>query len=530
MKRWWYLDLSCILLLATLLHAATSLPCDPLKTSHGVSCLCTLAYCDTVPDIPNTLGSNEYVIYTSSKSGSRLKEKLGTFEEPPLYLALDRKVNVRADVEFQKIHGFGNALTDAAILNYNKMDPRLQKTILKQYWGADNKGAKFNVARIPISSTDFSTHVYSYDDKIDDYSLENFSIQVDHDIGKIDFIKEVQSVSKEMSFFATSWAPPAWMTQQNTTIKNPTLRQDKNVPNIYAKYLLKFFEAYDKLDINFWGLTAQNEPAGNTGAWQDLKFSPAQQRDFIKQCLGPALKSSNVTQKIKLMMLDDQRIHLPTWTKAILSDPDAAKYIDGIAVHWYAATEDITPAGLYFGFMNKTHHAYPNYFLLATEACEGFLPWSKGVHLGSWARGETYAHDIIGDMNNFATGWTDWNAFLNLDGGPNWANNECDSPIILDTANKTRFYKQPMYYALAHFSAYVPRNSTRILVDSTSKSVLKAPMECTAFKTPSGHIVLVVLNKGPLSTTVEYSVTYGDKTIPKLVAPPNSLHTLVWKM
>ena len=119
---------------------------------------------------------------------------------------------------------------------------------------------------------------------------------------------------------------------------------------------------------------------------------------------------------------------------------------------------------------------------------------------------------------------------MNLNGGPNWANNECDSPIILDTANKTRFYKQPMYYALAHFSAYVPRNSTRILVDSTSKSVLKAPMECTAFKTPSGHIVLVVLNKGPLSTTVEYSVTYGDKTIPKLVAPPNSLHTLVWKM
>ena len=173
MKRWWCLGLSCILLLPTPLHAATSLPCDPLKTSHGISCLCTLAYCDTVPEIPNTLGSNEYIIYTSSKSGSRLKEKLGTFKELSRYSEPDRKVNVRADVEFQKIHGFGNALTDAAILNYNKMDPRLQKTILKQYWGADNKGAKFNVARIPISSTDFSTHVYSYDDKTDDYNLEN---------------------------------------------------------------------------------------------------------------------------------------------------------------------------------------------------------------------------------------------------------------------------------------------------------------------------------------------------------------------
>jgi glucosylceramidase len=293
--------------------------------------------------------------------------------------------------------------------------------------------------------------------------------------------------------------------------------------------VVKFFEEYDKIGIKFWGLTAQNEPAGNVGTWQDLKFSPEEERDFIKQCLGPTLKMSNVTKKIKLMMLDDQRIHLPKWTNVILGDPDSAKYIDGIAVHWYAATEDITPHELYFGFMNKTHTKYPNFFLLATEACEGFLPWSKGVELGSWTRGETYAHDIIGDINNWATGWTDWNAFLDLKGGPNWANNECDSPIILDTNNKTKFYKQPMYYTLAHFSSFVPKNSVRVGLQSTTTSAFKAPMECTGFKTPSGYIVLVVLNKGLLSTDAEYEVSYGGKLISKISAPKNSLQTIVWK-
>ena len=48
--------------------------------------------------------------------------------------------------------------------------------------------------------------------------------------------------------------------------------------------------------------------------------------------------------------------------------------------------------------------------MFGTEACEGYLPWSKGPYPGDWGRAETYAHDILGDLNNFAEGWTDWNA------------------------------------------------------------------------------------------------------------------------
>ena len=54
------------------------------------------------------------------------------------------------------------------------------------------------------------------------------------------------------------------------------------------------------------------------------------------------------------------------------------------------------------------------------EQEQGFLPWSKGVYPGDWTRAETYAHDILGDLNHWAEGWTDWNAFLGADGGPNW--------------------------------------------------------------------------------------------------------------
>ena len=63
-------------------------------------------------------------------------------------------------------------------------------------------------------------------------------------------------------------------------------------------------------------------------------------------------------------------------------------------------------------------------------------------------------------MQNWVTGWTDWNIALNTSGGPNWVNNNVDSPIIVDAANDV-FYKQPMFYAMGHFR-YLPLTTRRV--------------------------------------------------------------------
>lgn len=36
------------------------------------------------------------------------------------------------------------------------------------------------------------------------------------------------------------------------------------------------------------------------------------------------------------------------------------------------------------------------------------------------------------DINHWSTGWVDWNMALDMNGGPNWANNFVDSPIIVN--------------------------------------------------------------------------------------------------
>ena len=149
----------------------------------------------------------------------------------------------------------------------------------------------------------------------------------------------------------------------------------------------------------------------------------------------------------------------------------------------------------------------------------------------SWARAETYAHDICGDLLNWAVGWVDWNAFLDVKGGPNWAKNVVDAPIILDTARGDRFFKNPMFYALQHFSAFVPPGSVRIHVESTSSSPLQAPMECVGFRRPDGALAIVVLNRGAqLSATTSYTIELPGKRFVNMDVPPHSFQTLIIPM
>ena len=172
-----------------------------------------------------------------------------------------RQVHIDPNTTFQTLLGFGNALTDAALLNFKKMTSKVQAELLEQYWG--ETGTQFQVGRIPISSCDFSTHVYSYDDNPGDTSLSKFSIDFDRKMGKIDFIDQVLSKAntsgRQMTLFASSWAPPIWMTSQNTSVDNPTLKGGpiNDTAHVYAQYLVRFFEEYAKEGIKFWGLTAQ---------------------------------------------------------------------------------------------------------------------------------------------------------------------------------------------------------------------------------------------------------------------------------
>lgn len=93
------------------------------------------------------------------------------------------------------------------------------------------------------------------------------------------------------------------------------------------------------------------------------------------------------------------------------------------------------------------------------------------------------------DLNNFVVGWLDWNLCLDENGGPNWAHNYVDAPILVYGDND-EFIKQPMFYAMGHFSKFIPRGSQRVEVTRTSIG----HVQNVAFITPQGNIVMILQN------------------------------------
>ncbi|GMH54023.1 hypothetical protein TrRE_jg1192 [Triparma retinervis] len=452
--------------------------------------------CSTIESISNDdfPTKDTFVIYTTSQSGDRLQKankKMDSSSNGGW-----QEIRVDLDTNYQTIVGFGGALTDAAAININTLDKGLQQQVIDSYY--TEGGLEYSLGRVPIASCDFSTEVYSYVEVEEDLELESFDISVDSSPTTGDKMGLIQRVLKAtanpISLFASPWAPPAWMTQTNSTVGNPSLREEVEIYQSWSKYFTRFFEAYRAAGVEFWGVTVQNEPAGNTGAWQDLKMSPEEQRDFIKNYLGPELRAFN--PDLKIMMHDDQRVHLKKWTDTILGDPEAAQYVDGVGIHWYSEVEDyVTWATKPFDKMNDVKSKYPDQFILATEACNGFIPIiDQGPKLGDWNRGERYGYDILHDLNAHAVGWTDWNIALDLTGGPNWAKNVVDAPILIDAESGDAFYRNPMWYYLGHFSKFVRPGSVRVGCSSTAPFT-QSPMEAACFETPDDKVVIVVLNR-----------------------------------
>ncbi len=73
---------------------------------------------------------------------------------------------------------------------------------------------------------------------------------------------------------------------------------------------------------------------------------------------------------------------------------------------------------------------------------------------------------------------------LDLQGDPNQFQYLVDSPIIANISRENVFYKNPMYYAMGHFSKFLPRNSIRIelKVLTEEKSPLVEPLKVVSFE------------------------------------------------
>ncbi|KPI93190.1 Glucosylceramidase [Papilio xuthus] len=455
---------------------------------RSIICVCNTTYCDEFTREKPVKGG--YVTYTSSEAGSRFKKGSGVFHDSdwnPKCCSASLVVNPKA--KYQMVEGFGGAVTDAASINWKSLPEEMQQSLIDSYYSS--KGLEYNMIRVPIGGCDFSTHAYAYNEQPEnDVDLLNFNLTSEDFDFKIPMIRAINRVATApVHIVATTWSPPIWMKTNHNISGYGRLK--KEYFQTYAWYHYKFIEQYAAQGISIWAITTTNEPIDGffgLARFNTLGWSIDNMAEWIVKNLGPTIRNSKF-KDVKILTCDDQRFTIPFWFNVMLrTNPKALEYIDGVGVHFYA--DKVVPASI----LNVVSNTHPDKFILATEACEGSFPWqTEKVDLGSWKRAVTYISDILEDLYHNVVGWIDWNLCLNTRGGPNWSENYVDSPIIVD-AVKNEFYKQPMFYAMGHFSKFIKRGSRRIEVNEI-KPLFSWSVKHVGFLTPDGTVVLVLFNE-----------------------------------
>ena len=492
-------------------------------------------------------------------------------------------VRVSPEITKQTIDGIGTSFTESSAFVLAHLDRKKRWEVMERIFS--EHGANFSLTRTHIGACDFSVKgKYSYADEKGDENLENFSINPDkkgfnpqefpglqdptYDL--LPMIKEALEIKNnqndpELRIISSAWTAPWWMkdieawyipgSPENNWQGTGGSLKDQYIP-VYANYLVKYLDAYKEEGIRIWGLTPVNEPHGNNGQWESMHFTPETQNAFVKNYLGPALQSNDYDD-LKFLVYDQNRDGLEHWTDVIFGDSETAKYVYGVAVHWYESTFKV-----YEEVFDRVHAKFPEFAIVHTEGCiddlgkdapagvtdperfkeSGWFAndsfwWNDNAT--DWAYSVTwegvnaedhpiytpvhrYARNIIVSLDHWVTGWVDWNIVLDQNGGPNHVGNYCGAPIMIDLNSKQVYYT-PIFYVLAQFSRTIRPGDQAVETSKILKGLGEDALHACATINPEKILSVQLLNttKNP----IPYNLKIGNRYA-AIEIPANSVQTV----
>ena len=141
-------------------------------------CVCNATYCDNLDPLKKT-AKGVVTVFETNRDGDRLAETQLKFgNKPTINAKVSQTVTLNPTQKAQKIIGIGGSMTDSTGFNIRALPEALQNHLIKDYFS--NEGLEYNLIRVPIGGSDFSTHAYSYDDDHkDDFELTHFNLTDD---------------------------------------------------------------------------------------------------------------------------------------------------------------------------------------------------------------------------------------------------------------------------------------------------------------------------------------------------------------
>lgn len=393
-------------------------------------------------------------------------------------------IRIDPSTRYQQIAGFGAAITDAsAWLIEKRMQPAQRAALMQELFGRatpDALGLSFT--RLTIGASDFSRIHYSFDDMPpgqSDPQLARFSLDPQRDT-VLPTVKAALKINPQLKVMASPWSAPGWMKSGDSLVQG-TLKPEAF--DAFARYLNRYVDAMKAEGVPITALTLQNEPHFEPDSYPGMRVDPAKRAAFIGRHLGPLLARANPGTAI----FDwDHNWDEPESPAIVLSDPQAARYVAGIAWHCYGG--DVRAMG-------RLHALFPAKESWFTECSGG--GWAPG-----WGKNLQYFTRtlIIDTTRGWARGVLLWNLALDENNGPHLGGcKDCRGVVTIDsrTGAVTRNVE---YYTLAHASRFVKPGAYRI-ASNEAEGVANV-----AFRNPDGSMALLVANGGEAAKPIAVQV------------------------
>lgn len=404
--------------------------------------------------------------------------------------------------------GFGVALTASSCYELNTMSAETRKAFLEDIY--TEKGLNLSVARLTVSSSDYSPELYSYDDTDGDLKLEHFSIDRDREY-VIPMIREALAIKPDLFLYSSPWTPPAWMKTGNS-LCGGFMRA--GFVDCYADYFIRYIEEYEKEGIRVRAVTPQNESETHqNGRMPACKWHPDIEAEFILS-LKKKLKAKG--RDTGIWMLDHNFNNYQRVLWMLETYPELSQACDGVAWHYYGGSFEMT---------DLVKQAFPTMTFHFTEGGPRLYDNYATDH-AKWAS------IMIEALRHNCLSFCGWNLLLDETGGPNIGPFFCGGLATLNSETGELTYSG-QYHAFRHLSRFILPGAE--IYDCKPKGEgdcyssypkRKMPLHAIVAKNTDGTRILIAVNgdkeKQQIQCTVDGQAYYFELL-------PDSISTVVFE-